>query len=114
MDIVTPTLLLAAAGYSLVYLLLGGGLGWSDSDLHRRQDVGEIISKERMLFENNSTSYIGTTGYETDDDFDVGAGHCVAWIPWMCREIDDEIGDAGVHSQRPNHRYYRERRQKVR
>jgi len=27
MDIVTPTLLFAAAGYSLLYLLMGGGLG---------------------------------------------------------------------------------------
>jgi len=27
MDIVTPTLLFAAAEYSLIYLLLGGGLG---------------------------------------------------------------------------------------
>jgi hypothetical protein len=27
MDIVTPTLLFGAIGYSLVYLLLGGGLG---------------------------------------------------------------------------------------
>jgi len=27
MDIVTPTVLFAAIGYSLIYLLLGGGLG---------------------------------------------------------------------------------------